>query len=307
MPITATEGAVLKCTPRGELSEKNSWLIWSSCRDGMIRPWNWIERTMTGITRRATSGLLRVVLTAQTNEQSQNSKKKIPTYDLSFAGPKNRFMIFSDAGPLIVHNCGFGASGKQFKATAASGTYGPRVDMTLDEADAFVKMYRSTNPSICARGHGYWAQCERVLARLAGGPPMDFGPMHIEKGRIYIQGRPMIYDTIEYFGGDIDNPRTGWRVKKRDGWRFIWGSKLCQNLAEGVETVIVAEAMIRIKKKYGIRTLNWPYDELLLLIPKDGREEEMLQLCLVEMTVTPTWLPGLPLAADGALGARYDK
>ena len=26
--------------------------------------------------------------------------------------------------------CGYGASGKQFKATAASGQYGPRVDMT---------------------------------------------------------------------------------------------------------------------------------------------------------------------------------
>jgi hypothetical protein len=71
--------------------------------------------------------------------------------------------------------------------------------------------------------------------------------------------------------------------------------------------MIVSQAMIRIKKKYGIRTLNWPYDELLLLIPRDGREEEMLALCLAEMRQEPTWLPGLPLDAEGALGERYEK
>ena len=204
---------------------------------------------------------------------------------------------------------GFGASGKQFKATAASGTYGPRVDMTLDEAEAFVDLYRKDTPQICAPRTGYWAQCDRILARLAGGPPMEFGPLHIENGRIYIQGRPMIYDTIEYHtpAPDEENPKSGWRVKKRDGWRFIWGSKLTQNICEGVETVIIAEALVRIKKKYGIRTLNWPYDELLLLIPRNGREEEMLQLCIAEMVVEPPWLPGIPLACDGALGNRYEK
>lgn len=119
----------------------------------------------------------------------------------------------------------------------------------------------------------------------------------------------MIYDSIEYHTpqpGD-ENAKSGWRVKTRNGWKFMWGSKLTQNICEGVSRMIVSQAMIRIKKKYGIRTLNWPYDELLLLIPKNGREEEMLQLCLAEMTVEPTWLPGIPLAAEGALGDRYEK
>ena len=71
--------------------------------------------------------------------------------------------------------------------------------------------------------------------------------------------------------------------------------------------VQLCQAMIRIKKKYGIRTLNWPYDELLLLIPRDGREEEMLRLCMAEMTVEPSWLPGIPLAAEGHLGEIYEK
>jgi len=205
--------------------------------------------------------------------------------------------------------CGYGSSGKMFKATAASGQYGPRVDMTIEVANQWVDTYRSTNPQICARGTGYWAQCERLLARLAGGPPMDFGPLHIENGRIYIQGAPMLYNTIEYHTPEPDeeDAKTGWRVKTRNGWKFMWGSKLTQNICEGVSRMIVSQAMIRIKKKYNIRTLNWPYDELLLLIPRDGREEEMLELCKAEMVIEPSWLPGLPLACDGALGERYDK
>jgi hypothetical protein len=205
--------------------------------------------------------------------------------------------------------CIYGASGKQFKATAAAGTYGPRVDMSIETANAFVDTFRQDTPWICAPRTGYWAQCERVIARLAGGDPMMFGPMFIKDHRIYIEGAPMIYDSMEYHTPqpDDENPKTGWRVKKRDGWRFIWGSKLTQNICEGVSRMIVSQAMIRIKKKYGIRSLNWPYDELLLLIPRNGREEEMLQLCIAEMTVEPSWLPGIPLAAEGALGERYEK
>ena len=234
-------------------------------------------------------------------EEVYNPKEGDPRYDELKA-----MRGMGKQGQLM---CIYGASGKQFKSTAAAGTYGPRVDMTLETANAFVETFRKNTPWICAPRTGYWAQCERVLARLAGGPPMEFGPLHIENGRIYIQGAPMIYDTIEFHTPqpNDENPKTGWRVKKRDGWRFIWGSKLTQNICEGVSRMIVSQAMIRIKKKYNIRALNWPYDELLLLIPADDFAEETLAACIAEMTIEPSWLPGLPLAAEGALGERYEK
>jgi hypothetical protein len=33
---------------------------------------------------------------------------KVPTYDILNAGPRNRFTILTDKGPMIVHNCGYG-------------------------------------------------------------------------------------------------------------------------------------------------------------------------------------------------------
>lgn len=213
--------------------------------------------------------------------------------------------------------CGYGSSGKMFKQSAKNGLYGPSVDISIEDADDFVALYREDTPEVCAPGWGYWAQCGRMLSRLAGGDPVQWGPLFVDNHRIYVgPGKlPMIYDTLEYFvppADELENYKEFehkgfWRLKTRYGWKTMWGSKLTQNICEGVSRVIVSQAMTRIKRQYGIRTLNWPYDELLLLIPKDGHEEKMLELCLAEMKRTPDWLPGLPLDAEGALSERYEK
>lgn len=208
--------------------------------------------------------------------------------------------------------CQFGASGKQFKITAKNGLYGPPVDMSIEDANHFVQLYRSDNPSICAPNIGYWAQAGKMLARLAGGEPIEWGPLLVKDHRIFIQGRPMIYDSMEFHRPDPDEDcrdleRDGWwRVKTRNGWKKMWGSKLVQNICEGVETVIAAEAMARLKH-LGYRTLNWPYDELLLLIPDDGRVEEHKEIILREMQRDVPWLPGLPLQAEISVAERYSK
>jgi hypothetical protein len=213
--------------------------------------------------------------------------------------------------------CGFGSSGKMFRATAKAGLYGPPVDIPIEDAENFVQLYRDTNPNICAPGWGYWAQCSRMLARLGGGDPCQWGPLYIENHRVLVgpDRVPVIYDSLEYYTPTADEAhlykeferRGFWRLKTQSGWKTMWGSKLTQNMCEAVETVIVSDAMTRIKRMYGIRTLNWPYDELLLLIPRDGHEDKMLELCLTELRRTPDWLPGLPLDADGKCSDRYEK
>lgn len=213
--------------------------------------------------------------------------------------------------------CGYGSSGKMFKATAKNGLYGPPVEISLEDANDFVQLYRDTNPAICAKNVGYWAQAGRMLSCLADGDPQQWGPLYVADHRIHVgPGRlPMIYDTLEYFTPEPEEAhlykefeRSGfWRLKTRFGWKTMWGSKLVQNICEGVSRAIVSQAMTRIKHQYGIRTLNWPYDELLLLIPRDGREDKMLENCLAEMKRTPEWLPGLPLNAEGHCSDRYEK
>ena len=208
--------------------------------------------------------------------------------------------------------CGYGAAGLQFKVTAKNGLYGPPVDISIEDATAFVRLYRDTNPSIC--GHaGYWAQGEWALSKLAAGATAEWGPLTIKNKRIYLpSGQPVIYDTLDFHVPDADEEcrdfeRNGyWRMRTRHGWKKMWGSKIVQNMCEAVSRVIVSQAMNRITSM-GYRVLNWPYDELLILIPKDGHEEQHAERCAAEMKIAPDWLPGIPLDAEWSLGERYSK
>lgn len=212
--------------------------------------------------------------------------------------------------------CGYGAAGKQFQAAAKAGLYGPPISMEREDADRFVATYRVDTPSVCARNTGYWVQAERMLARLAGGPPLQWGPLEIRDHKIYLpNGARMNYDTIEFYRPVEDDEiaklkdfeREGyWRVRTRSGWKKMWGSKLVQNICEAVSRVIVTQAMNRITGM-GYRVLNHPYDELLTLIPKDGREDWHAERCVAEMKREVDWLPGLPLDAEFSLSERYSK
>jgi len=217
--------------------------------------------------------------------------------------------------------CQYGASGKQFKITARNGLYGPPVDMSIEDANRFVTLYRTDNPSICAPGTGYWAQAGRMLARLGGGEPLQWGPLLVKDHRIFLpNGCPLIYDTLEFHrpepGEELRNEfdREGyWRVRTRNGWKTMWGSKLVQNICEAVSRVIITQAALRIRAM-GLRILNIPHDELLIAIPRghqdaaqDERAQLLLEGCKLEMKRDVPWLPGLPLDCEGELSERYSK
>lgn len=211
--------------------------------------------------------------------------------------------------------CIYGAAGPRFKATAKHGLYGPPVDMSLDDANRMVAITRKSLPMVCARNTGYWAQASRMLSRLAGGEPCDWGPLHIENHRLYVpNGAPLIYDTLEYYKPPTDEQHKYkewewngfWRVKTRQGWKTMHGPKLTQNICEAVSRLIVSQAAIRIARA-GYRILNWPYDELLCLIPRDNHEDRHTEFLLGEMRREPVWLPGIPLDAEVSVGERYSK
>ncbi len=219
------------------------------------------------------------------------------------------------AGKQAKLMCIYGAAGKQFQTTARNGLYGPPINMTLEDAERFVSITRNMLPAVCAPNTGYWAQAGRMLARLGGGPEIEWGPLLVKDHRIYLpNGCPVIYDSLEYFvppPEDAENyrefERRGfWRLRTRQGWKTMWGSKLVQNVCEAVARVIVSQAAIRISRQ-GYRILNWPYDELLCLIPRDSHEDRHVQVLLDEMRRPPDWLPGIPLDAEVTVGERYSK
>jgi DNA polymerase len=198
-------------------------------------------------------------------------------------------------------SCGYGCGPPKFRDTARLGIYGPPVDLTIDQAGKFVDLYRRSHRQVV----DYWTEGNFCLRRMNEGIDYDWGIFKVRNKRIYLECRPLIYDTLEWY---ID-PEKGdkyWRVKTRKGWEKLYGAKLIQNLCEAVSRLIVFQAGLRIQAK-GHRILCRTHDELLILLANDGQQEYHLQECITEFEKTPDWLPGIPLAAEGSLGERYSK
>ena len=72
---------------------------------------------------------------------------------------------------------------------------------------------------------------------------------------------------------------------------------LVENLIQGLARVVVSQALIRVARA-GYKIVNTEHDSLWVLIPRDGHEAQHVQYLRDEMSRTPDWLPGLPLACE---------
>lgn len=96
----------------GSKASRESARIWPiSClyRAGMCQRLRSTASTMMSGISQVISGSLRAKKTTSTNGRSGSLSTKSPNlrpvYDLLNAGPRRRFTILTDAGPVIVHNC----------------------------------------------------------------------------------------------------------------------------------------------------------------------------------------------------------
>jgi DNA polymerase len=214
-------------------------------------------------------------------------------------------------GKQLELSCGYQAGAKTIQNTARLGIYGPPVVIDLDTATRWRDLYRSTHEAVVE----YWKTAGRLIARLAGGPEYQWGPMLIRDRRIYGPGSTfLIYDTLEYHKPDEAERETlpafkwdgFWRYRTRNGWTDLYSGKLVENVVQWLARIVMSQAMIRLTRR-GYRVVNTTHDELLILLLQDGQEARHVQECEAEMTREVPWLPGLPLACESSLSERYAK
>lgn len=126
----ATAGAALPCTG-GEIAGLFSSTL-SHLMAGMTRALSLTGSTSMDLTAPVTYGSCRASRTQETSAVSthspsayanSNSKSLYfgPVYDIAHAGPRNRFTVLSDNGPLIAHNCGYQGGVSAFYTFARNG------------------------------------------------------------------------------------------------------------------------------------------------------------------------------------------
>jgi hypothetical protein len=312
---------------------------------------NLIAQTTTEGTSPATYALSHVASTCRTNaaspqERSRHSssasqplKQRMPTYDIAYAGPRNRYTILTDEGPLIVHNCGYGLGWASFAAQLLVGFLGaPPLRYTKKDAKQLgvnmlhIKRFLDYKPyvermleipHICTTEElvvhcvvakaiidkyrdtaqpvvDLWNLCGKLIeTSLYGGEEYEYKCLTFRKEEIILPNGMKIC----YPGLHPEENEDGeleW-VYGKDRTK-LYSGKVVNNITQGTARIVMTDGMLRVHKRYPVK--GTVHDELIALAPKE-EAPEALPWVLDCMTREPAYLPGIPLAADGGVHRRY--
>lgn len=349
--IQTMVGAALRYMRRGLQIVSSFFDTLSPSMAGMSPSYSLIGQTTAKATNPATFDLLRAASTCPTSgaypqEGLKNSssaslplKQRMQTYDIAFAGPRNRYTILTDAGPLIVHNCGYGLGWQSFASQLMVGFLGappvrydkkfakslgvdamyihrflswqdnaeklakiPRIcsdDEILTHAVAskmIIDTYRSTAWPVKA----FWDMCTELLgASLYGGEPYTHKCLTFDKEAILLPNRMYIrYNDLKQVADE--EGRSQW-VYGPDETK-LYAGKITNNVTQALARIVMTDGMLRVAKRYPV--VGTVHDELICVVP-DSEVDEAKAWVLEQMTIEPSYMPGIPLAADVGAHRRY--
>ena len=195
---------------------------------------------------------------------------------------------------------GFGAGAERFQATCRAGALGgPPILLTDVEAESAVAQYRNDHPFVV----NYWKTAGRMLARIAGGEPLAWGPFVVETGKVTLEGVSLVYNDMRFNADDYE----GWSYRSRSGRARIWGSKLVENLVQFAHRMAVWEQIQTIERESKLPLVLHSYDDASFLIPDDQWAEQTLAWLCEKFRKAPAWLADCPFDSDGVIGRTYDK
>jgi hypothetical protein len=357
VPCTPTmEGVELRFTQNGLRTALRSYVTSLGLMGGKSLSFNWIESTMIEDMNPATSASSPEASTCPTNDASrpetwkpsgsvlQYSKQRMQTYDIAYAGPRNRYTILTERGPLIVHNCGYGLGWASFAAQLLVGFLGAppvrydlafakKLGVTADQAQKFldwdvnvekleaiphtcttkelvihclaakaiIEKYRATATPVVA----FWDLMGSLIEdSLYKGKEYKVKCLTFKQGQIILpSGMP-----ITYTGLNVKRTTDAKTGKQQTEWTYgenrtkLYGGKVTNNVTQGVARCVMTDGMLRTSKRYFVA--GTVHDEQIVVVP-DSEVEEAKTWVLAQMTMEPSYLPGIPLDADGGAHRRY--
>ena len=332
--LSTTAGVGLKFATFGEKIKNIFYTTFKPYFIGTDLILKWTELIMTVIMSPVTFVLYLALRICSTVEVLVNSKIEYNNsnhvYDIVHAGPRNRFTIMSDRGPLIAHNCGFGMGPDKFQLTAWEQY---RLKLTLKESRIAVKNYRESNDAVPELWREYEEAAIRVVrdkivvtagkckfyykdsflwVELPSGRALAYkDPEIVWRQREYevseiemVNGEEVItktkkisepQETLEFYA--VNSKTKKWCLER------TWGGTLTENFVQGTARDLMMPAMVRLEKA-GYHALLSVHDEGLCEkeIGKGSLDEFTKILCM-----QPKWAPGLPIEAKGWKGPRYRK
>jgi hypothetical protein len=209
------------------------------------------------------------------------------TYDISMAGPRNRFTVMTTMGPIVVSNCGYGMGGDRFAEFSG---------MEPDEAAAAVNLYRKRMKSVVSlwgdydQGIGFSvAAGQEFSVDLPSSRVLNYG--HIKRMKDSRTGKFTHIGKIMRQGRMMDFK--------------LWGGVVTENASQGLARDIFSDMMLRVEAA-GYQCIMHVHDELIVEVDAD-KAELALQEIVGIMSTPPEWIPDIPLSAEGKIMTQYAK
>jgi DNA polymerase len=197
-------------------------------------------------------------------------------------------------GKTSILGLGFGTGAAKLRESirAMSGN-----DIGKDEAERIVNLYRSEFDKVKAT----WNEGTQVLRDMRDNVTSNFGAINLKvmgkQGILLPSGLYLKYpDLIE---------QDEWTYSSHRGSRRkIYGGKVVQNCIQSLARCIMGEAMVRITRRYKIALTI--HDSCYCVVPKE-EAQEAFDFIIGELCKEPSWMPGIPLGAEGAFGVTLKE
>lgn len=304
------------CTRNGKAIGLHFFDTYKHFLAGITHRWKWTASTPIEATNRATFVLSHAVKTFVTNGASKiwkllfdNSEKRtdvcVSVYDLANAGPRKRFIVWTDRGFVLVHNCvlglGYQMGAPKLQMTLAKGALGgPPVYFELNKCYEIVNAYRRRNHKI----RDGWTKCQSIIEDMALGRTGSYKCLNWEKETIWLpNGMRLHYPDLKA-GVNRETGYVEYSYAIKEGRSKIYGGLLCENLVQALARIIVFTQMLQINRRY--RVVMSTHDEVVALPPSKDAQRcfDYMMKC---MTTPPAWCADIPLNAEGGWARNYSK
>ena len=233
--------------------------------------------------------------------ESQSLK---PVYDIVNVGKHNRFLVNTNRGPLLVHNCsvlglGFGMGAKRFIGSAADYN----VEVTEKFSQFVVNLWREENPLVLKFWKNLEASARACVTRRQN---VRVGHLRFGMWKDYLvlrlpSGRCLYYYQPKFVGEGRDIRFQYLSVR---GVRNEWaGGLLCENAVQGTARDTLVYYM-KLAMDLGLDIVAHIHDEIILQCPlaDANRVEKQILECFASKL---DWMDGLPCAAEATVYPRY--
>lgn len=249
----------------------------------------------------AISASLLAVKTLVTNGQHVQCRQKSMTYDIAYAGPRNRYTVATDVGPIIVHNCGYGMGSSKFQAQLKN--FG--VELDSKTCTRIVYKYRDQFSQIPL----LWAEGDKALKALIDTRTAPLGKheaLLVDMFGIKLpNGMYLRYDNLRKQRNTTKHKdEIIYDVKKGRATlpTHMYGGKLIENVCQALARIIIGEQMLMIARRY--RVVMTVHDAVGVIAPIEEADKAraFVEAC---MRMRPKWAPTLPLNCESKIGASY--